>query len=177
MTGAAGVRPAQRAETDLLEVYDNESMKLVRLSRETKRCVDNGWQLEHVSLPDIRAHVQRGGNVGTQMGAVSDWRGAVDNDCPEAVALAPRFLPETLRLGKGNETPDVYLYRSVGLGFKTFKNLDGKTLIDLKASADGAGHQIAVPPSIHPDKGPYRWEGAITRRLLPRSLRRLYEQL
>ena len=93
-----------------------------------------------------------------QMGEVSDWRGAVDNDCPETVALAPIFLPETLRIGKGNGAPDVYLYRSVGLGFETFKDLDGETLIDLKASANGKGHQIAVPPSVHPTKGPYRWD-------------------
>lgn len=107
----------------------------------------------------MRAWVKRGGNVGMQMGEVSDWRGAVDNDCPETVALAPRFLPATLRIGKGNGTPDVYLYRSVGLGFEKFKDLDSETIIDLKASADGKGHQITVPPSVHPDKGPYRWEG------------------
>jgi putative DNA primase/helicase len=156
---ASSVRTEHQTGTDLLEVYDNESMKLVRLSRETKRCVDDEWQKKRISLPDIRAHAQRGGNVGMQLGAVSDWRCAIDNDCPEAVTLAPRFLPETLRIGKGNWAPDVYLYRSVGLGFEKFKDLDGKTLIDLKASANGRGHQIAVPPSVHPTKGPYRWEG------------------
>ncbi len=144
---------------DILESYENEGMKLVRLSRETKECADKEWQRKRVPLSAIRAHVKRGGNVGMQLGEVSDWRSAVDNDCPETVALAPRFLPDTLRIAKGNGTPDVYLYRSVGLGFEKFKDLDSETLIDLKASANGKGHQIAVPPSVHPDKGPYRWAG------------------
>ncbi len=148
-----------KTTADILEFYDNAGMKLVRLSRETKEGVDKEWQRKRVSLSAIRAHVKRGGNVGLQLGAVSDWRGAVDNDCPEAVALAPGFLPDTLRIAKGNGTPDVYLYRSVGLGFEKFKDLDSETLIDLKASANGKGHQIAVPPSVHPTKGPYRWEG------------------
>ncbi len=148
-----------KTTADIVEVYDNEGMKLVRLSRETKKCVDANWQINRVSLSDMQEWVKRGGNVGMQLGEVSDWRSAVDNDCPEAVTLAPKFLPETLRVAKGNRTPDVYLYRSVGLGFETFKDLDGETLIDLKASANGKGHQIAVPPSVHPDKGPYRWEG------------------
>ena len=149
----------EQTTTDILEHYDNDGCKLIRLSRKTKRCVDDEWQLTYVPLSDIRTHVKRGGNVGMQMGEVSDWRGAVDTDCPEAAGLAPRFLPETLRIGKGNGTPDVYLYRSVGLAFEKFKDLDGETLIDLKASANGKGHQITVPPSVHPTKGPYRWEG------------------
>ncbi len=150
---------AARANTDILEFYGNDGCKLVRLSRATKKCVDAEWQINHVSLSDLEAWVTSGGNVGMQLGEVSDWRGAVDTDCPESVALASKFLPETLRIAKGSGTPDVYLYRSVGLGFEKFKDLDGETLIDLKASANGKGHQIAVPPSVHPDKGPYRWEG------------------
>jgi len=156
---ASGLRSGQHTDTDILEYYVNDDCKLVRLSRATKKCVDEDWQINRVPLSDLRKWVKRSGNIGMQMGEVSDWRGAVDNDCPETVALAPRFLPETLRIGKGNEKPDVYLYRSVGLGFEKFKDLDSETLIDLKASADGKGHQITVPPSVHPTKGPYRWEG------------------
>ncbi|MDQ3302484.1 MAG: phage/plasmid primase, P4 family [Actinomycetota bacterium] len=148
----------EQVNTDILEFYGNDGCKLVRLSRATKKCVDADWQINHISLSDLEAWVTSGGNVGMQLGEVSDWRGAVDNDSLESVALASKFLPETLRIAKGSGTPDVYLYRSVGLGFEKFKDLDGETLIDLKASANGKGHQIAVPPSVHPNKGPYRWE-------------------
>ena len=159
MSGAAAGARADQHTADILEFYGNDGCKLVRLSRATKKCVDGDWQLNHVSRSDLEAWVTSGGNVGMQLGEVSNWRGAVDNDSPETVSLAPRFLPDTLRIAKGNGTPDIYLYRSVGLAFAKFKDLAGETLIDLKASADGKGHQIAVPPSVHPIKGPYQWEG------------------
>jgi putative DNA primase/helicase len=158
MSRADTAQQATNEAADLLGYYHNDGCKLVRLSRKTKKNVDQGWQHKNVPLSEILDWYERGGNIGKQMGEASDWRGAVDCDCPEAVKLAPRFLPDTLRLGKGSGVPDVYLYRSPGLGFKKFADLDGSTLIDLKASDNGAGHQIAVPPSIHPEKGPYRWE-------------------
>ena len=158
MSSADTARQTTNEAADLLGYYHNDGCKLVRLSRKTKKNVDQDWPHKNVPLSEIIAWYERGGNIGKQLGEVSDWRGAVDCDCPEAVRLAPRFLPDTLRLGKGSGVPDVYLYRSPGLGFKKFADLDGETLIDLKASDNGAGHQIAVPPSIHPEKGPYRWE-------------------
>jgi putative DNA primase/helicase len=157
-TEQAAQQPTNEAAA-LLSYYHNDGCKLVRLSRQTKQNVDKDWQNRDVSLSEIVAWYERGGNIGMQLGAVSDWRGAADCDCPEAVALAPRFLPPTLRLGKGSGVPDVYLYRSPELGFAKFTGLGGETLIDLKASNNGAGHQIAVPPSVHPDKGAYRWAG------------------
>ncbi len=157
MSSAGTAQQPTNEAAALLSYYHNDGCKLVRLSRKTKQNVDKDWQNRDVPPSEILAWYERGGNIGMQLGAVSDWRGAADCDCPEAVALAPRFLPETLRLGKGSGVPDVYLYRSPELGFAKFTGLDGETLIDLKASNNGAGHQIAVPPSIHPDKGAYRW--------------------
>lgn len=158
MIGATGQAQGTNEGTALLGYYHNDGCKLVRLSRKTKKNVDTDWPIKDVPLPEITDWCGKGGNVGMQMGEVSDWRGAVDNDCPEAVKLAPKFLRKTLRLGKGSGVPDVYLYRSPDLGFAKFKDLNGETLIDLKASDNGAGHQIVVPPSIHPEKGAYRWE-------------------
>src|ERR671916_724440 len=77
----------------------------------------------------------------------------------EAMQLAPRFLPDTLRGAKGREGASHYIYRSPGLGFHTFKGLDGSEIISLKASNNGRGHQIVVAPTIHPEKGPYHFVG------------------
>jgi putative DNA primase/helicase len=151
---ASGVGTEQQ-----LEWYANEGWKLVRLSRETKKPVDKDWQNRNIPHQNQVDWVARGGNVGIQVGAVSDWINAVDPDCPEAVTLAPVFLPDTLKSQKGEEPPSLYIYRSPGLGFVKFQDLDGETIMDLKASRDGAGHQVAVEPSIHPNKGPYRWIG------------------
>lgn len=149
---------AQQEAAELLTYYANEGIKLVRVSRETKKPVDPGWQRQTVPFDDVVTWVARGGNVGWQVGEISDWRCAVDPDCPEAEKLAPTFLPDTLKAGKGG-VPSLYFYRSPGLGFDTFKDLDGNTIMDLKASNNGAGHQVVVEPSVHPDKGPYKWVG------------------
>jgi putative DNA primase/helicase len=144
----------------LLRFYDNEGIKLVRLSHRTKKPVDNEWQQRSLELEDVEEWVRSGGDIGWQCGEVSGWMSAVDLDCEEARRLAPNFLPETLRGAKGKEAPSQYFYRSPGLGYKKFSEPDSPgELIALKASNNGRGHQVAVAPSIHREKGPYHFVG------------------
>ena len=151
---------ATERDTDLLRFYDNEGIKLVRLSHRTKKPVDAEWQRHPLAVEDAQEWVRGGGDVGWQCGEVSGWMSAVDLDCEEARRLAPRFLPGTLRGAKGKETPSQYFYRSTELGYKKFSELDGPgELIALKASNNGRGHQVAVAPSIHQEKGPYHFVG------------------
>jgi putative DNA primase/helicase len=151
---------ATERDTDLLRFYDNEGIKLVRLSHKTKKPVDTEWQHRPLAVEDAEEWVRGGGDVGWQCGEVSGWMSAIDLDCEEARRLAPRFLPETLRGAKGKETPSQYFYRSTELGYKKFSELDGPSeLIALKASNNGRGHQVAVAPSIHRGKGPYHFVG------------------
>jgi putative DNA primase/helicase len=151
---------ATERDTDLLRFYDNEGIKLVRLSHRTKKPVDSGWQQRPLALEDAQEWVRSGGDVGWQCGKVSGWMSAVDLDCEEAQRLAPRFLPETLRGAKGKETPSQYFYRSPDLGYKKFSEIGGAAeLIAIKASNNGRGHQVAVAPSVHREKGPYHFIG------------------
>jgi bifunctional DNA primase/polymerase-like protein len=153
------VTRATERDTDLLRYYDNEGIKLVRLSAKTKKCVDAEWQIRQIPLEDVAEWVRAGGDVGWQCGEVSGWIAAADLDCTEVRQLAPRFLPDTLRGAKGKEPPSQYFYRSVGLGFKKFTDLDGSEMASIKASDNGAGHQVAVAPSVHRAKGPYTFVG------------------
>jgi len=147
-------------DTDLLRFYANEGIKLVRLSPGTKKPVDTEWQQRPLAVEDAEEWVRGGGDVGWQCGEVSGWVSAIDLDCVEARRLAQRFLPETLRGAKGKETPSQYFYRSTELGYKKFSELGGPAeLISLKASNNGGGHQVAVAPSIHREKGPYHFVG------------------
>jgi putative DNA primase/helicase len=147
-------------DTDLLRFYDNEGIKLVRLSHRTKKPVDEEWQQRQVPVEDLQEWVRQGGDVGWQCGEVSGWMSVVDLDCTEARRLASRFLPETLRGAKGEESPSQYFYRSAELGYKKFSELGGPgELIALKASNNGRGHQVAVAPSVHREKGPYHFIG------------------
>jgi hypothetical protein len=61
------------------------------------------WQNDYVQEEDALAHCAKGGNIGLQMGAVSDWLCAVDLDTEEVRRLAPKFLRETLKAGKEKE--------------------------------------------------------------------------
>src|SRR5918994_644438 len=147
------------SDTRLLEYYANEGIKLVRLSRKTKKPVDEEWQRRTTAVEDLEEWVKNGGDVGWQCGEVSGWISAADLDWPEARNLAPHFLPETLRGAKGQEDPSQYFYRSPELGYKKFTGLDNSELIALKASDNGAGHQVVVAPSVHREKGPYLFVG------------------
>src|SRR5215204_1881928 len=157
---SAPMSSATERDTDLLRFYDNEGIKLVRLSHRTKKPVDEEWQQQQVPLEDLQEWVRQGGDVGWQCGEVSGWMSIVDLDCAEARRLAARFLPETLRGAKGKEAPSQYFYRSPDLGYKKFSELGGTAeLIALKASNNGRGHQVAVAPSAHREKGLYHFVG------------------
>ncbi len=153
-TGEAG---HSGRDVDLLTYYENEGIKLVRLSNRTKKPVDKEWHLRRVAIEDLQDWVRNGGDVGWQCGEESGDIAAGDMDWPEAKKLAPRFMPETLLGAKGQEIASQYFYRSPGLGYKKFTGLDGSEIIALKASNNGRGHQVVVAPSVHSEKGPYHF--------------------
>ncbi len=147
-------------DSPLPDHYANEGIKLVRLDGRTRKPIDKKWQLENgLPLEKVKEHVAHGGGIGWQCGEVSGWISAVDMDWPEAMRLAPRFIPETLQAAKGEEEPSHSFYHSPGLGFQRFGGLDGSEIISLKASNDGSGHQVVVAPTVHPNKGPYHFVG------------------
>jgi putative DNA primase/helicase len=150
---------ATEKDTRLLGYYVNEGIKLVRLDGRTRRPIDPEWQITNIPLEDIENHVRRGGGVGWQCGKASEWISVADADWAEARDLAPEFFPDTLRSAKGTEGPSHYIYHSKGLGYRTFKGLDGTEILALKASNNGRGHQVVVAPTIHPEKGPYHFVG------------------
>ncbi len=140
----------------LLAAYDEFGWKQVKVDRELKKPTYEKWQEKTIPREELRRHVEGGGNVGIQAGQVSDWICAADLDSEEAVRLAPKFLPETLKSGKQG-IPTHWIYRSPGAGYRQFRDVDRTMLLELKASENGAGHQFVVEPSTHPEKGPYRW--------------------
>src|SRR5215211_5893231 len=141
--------------TRILDHYHQCGFKMVRLSADAKRASDAEWQKRDFPLEEHKRHVARGGNIALQMGTISDLLGCVEVDCPEAVALAPKFLPETLTAGRNGE-PRHYFYRSPELGYKKFSE-GTEELMAVKASDNDKGHYVAVAPSRHPDKGNYLW--------------------
>lgn len=150
--------PGAAEKLKFLRHYDEAGIKLVKLRPETKRPFEEEWQRKHTPLQEVEDWVRRGGAVGMQMGEASGWLACVDLDWPEARALAPRFLPETLIGAKGEELPSQYFVYAPELAYKKFTEVGGPGEIgSIKASADGRGHQVAVAPSVHAEKGPYHF--------------------
>ncbi len=142
---------ATNSAEELLAAYDEFGWKQVKVNRRLKKPTYDEWQLITVPYEELREHVTAGGNVGIQAGEVSDWICATDHDCEEAVKLAPKFLPETLKSGKQGIATN-WIFRSPGAGYLQFRDVDREMLIELKASENGAGHQFVVEPSIHPER-------------------------
>jgi hypothetical protein len=153
--------PERAAQAELLRYYDEAGIKLVKLRPETKRPLEEGWPQKQAPVAEVEDWVRRGGAVGWQLGEVSGWLGCVDLDWREAIALAPQFLPDTLRGAKGKEAPSQYFYYAPELGYKKFSGLEQppSEVGAIKASADGRGHQVVVAPSVHPEKGRYHFVG------------------
>jgi putative DNA primase/helicase len=146
-------------DVSILRHYHNAGLKLVCLEANTKKAVKPKWQEHETPLEEVEEWVAGGGAVGWQMGEVSGWISGIDCDWEETRRMAPRFLPETLQGAKGQENASQYIYRSPGLGFQTFKGLDDSEILSVKASSNGRGHQMVVPPSTHAKKGPYHFNG------------------
>jgi hypothetical protein len=77
----------------------------------------------------------------------------VDCDCPEAVRLAPKFLEPTLKGGRDTVPGSHWWYTAPGCPSMTLKDVDGKTILELRSD----GKQTLVYPSVHPEGDTYRW--------------------
>lgn len=78
----------------------------------------------------------------------------VDHDCPEARSIAGRFLQPTRTSGRATSPHCHWWYLSEGTESQTYKDLEGKTVLELR----GDGRQTCLPPSVHPDdREAYVW--------------------
>lgn len=83
-------------------------------------------------------------NIGVLLGPsdLSD----VDVDCPQAVALAPCFLPPTgMIFGRASKPQSHWVYRCPSVKTERYKDVDGATLVEVR----GDGAQTIFPGSVH----------------------------
>ena len=113
----------------------------LRITRETAARYFNGAQL----------------NVGVLMGEASGGLADVDLDCPEALALAARFLPPTGSVfGRKGKPGSHRLFASAVPKTVQFQDPDGGgMLLELRSS----GGQTVFPPSIHESGERIDWTG------------------
>jgi len=115
------------------------------------------WQRLRIALEDVPRYFNKGQNVGIITGKASGWLVTADLDCPEAVALAGRFLEPTLTGGRESVPDGHWWYISPGLEHREFegipKSASEGTILELRST----DHQTVVEPSLHPSGERYRW--------------------
>lgn len=111
----------------------------------------DGWQRLRITR-ETAPHYFNGvpQNIGIILGEPSKGLVDVDIDCPEALALAPYFLPATSgRFGRASKRASHWLYYSDIPKHLKFEdpniNGPGKTIIELRAN----GVQTVFPGSVH----------------------------
>jgi putative DNA primase/helicase len=115
------------------------------------------WQSLRMKLEDVPRYFTNGQNVGIINGAASGGLVTADLDCPEAVALAGRFLEPTLTSGRDSVPDGHWWYVSPGLEHREFEGIPKTpsegTILELRST----DHQTVVEPSVHPSGERYRW--------------------
>ena len=132
--------------------YQSAGWIPVRIHGGTKRPIGTAWQL-HPPTPD---QFTESDGIGVLVGQSGNFRTDVDLDCPEAVTLAPAFLPETKCISGRNGNPRSHRWYvcEPAPSYSPFSDVNGEKLLELRS---GFGQQTVVPPSLHPDGERYIW--------------------
>ncbi len=125
----------------------------------TKGPTASGWNHRFLSEAAILTAFYPSDSIGLLLGEPSGWLVDVDLDCPEAVALAPDFLPKTaLESGRTGKPRSHYWYVCLGASTRKFQyrpenKSDPATILEIRST----GGQTVVPPSLYEYGGEYMW--------------------
>lgn len=109
-----------------------------------------GWPDFRLTKDDLPLHFNGlPQNIGVLLGEPSGGLIDVDLDCPEALTLAPRFLPPTeCRFGRAGTSESHWLYYVAPIPRTIrYQDLDGSVLLEVRST----GCQTLFPPSVHPE--------------------------
>lgn len=147
-------QPASSAIQDVVYEYMDRGIAPIPVSTRSKNPNRKNWESERWTKDDVTRLWSSDQNVGVLCGEPSGWLVDVDCDCPEAVRLAPKFLPRTLKGGRDTAPGSHWWYRAEGCETKPFFGTTRKRILELRSN----GCQTLVYPSVHPDDGDtYQW--------------------
>jgi len=129
-----------------------------------------GWDKHRIDMTNVNSFFPVGQqwNIGVQLGPTSGNLIDVDLDCPEALALADWFLPQTQAVFGRAATPTSHrLYISPELVATAAKaalqfedpdaGSDKGMLLELRCGGGGKAAQTVFPGSVHPSGQPVAW--------------------
>ncbi len=116
----------------------------------------DGWQNERWTAADVSEQFLPNLNIGVHLGKNGNNRLDVDCDCPEAIQLAPAFLPRTNFVhGRPSRPRSHFWYVGDPVPEHKKFEVNGESLLELRAVG-----QTVVPPSIHPSGEQLAWDEA-----------------
>ncbi len=156
--------PASTPVREAAEHYLSLGWRIVPVPHRQKAPAVKGWPDFQVDTDGLVTALPEPSNIGVILGAVSGGLVDIDLDCPEAVELAPEFLPDTWTFGRPSKPRSHWLFVVPG-GASTRKFLDvpdsknqRQTLLELRAGRLSERRvQTVFPPSTHPSGEPIRW--------------------
>jgi Bifunctional DNA primase/polymerase, N-terminal len=113
-----------------------------------------GWPKRRLTEPQIRQHfVDHPGNIGIVLGSLSGGLADIDNDCPEAVALAAHLLPPTgCIFGRASNPSSHFIYKVANPGPRRPFTGVGDQGMRVEYRAEGC--MTLFPGSVHPSGEP-----------------------
>jgi hypothetical protein len=129
--------------------YIARGWSVVPVPRGEKGCKLPDWQGLRIKAGEVGEFFTEGSNVGVLLGEPSGGLADADLDCSEAVKIGPRFLPSTLRSGRGSGDSHSW-YVSPDIASVKYKDVDGDVLAEIRSH----GHQTVIH-GTHPGGGRY----------------------
>jgi hypothetical protein len=144
--------------------YTEQGIAVTPVHFKSKAAVE-GWDVNDVSPEDLSRLFHGTWNIGAILGAKSGGLVDSDLDCPEAIALAPAFLPATgARFGRAGKRNSHWFFLSDlhksedRAAIQCRDPVTGQTLVELRIGGGTKAAQTVMPPSIHETGQPIEWE-------------------
>jgi putative DNA primase/helicase len=132
----------------------SKGYELVPVERGGKKPLAAWGKNKSIDEAVLMRAIEQGANIGVILGAASGGLVDIDLDCPEAVKLAPYFLPATgLIFGRETNPHSHWIYRVSGNPGTRKAFSQGGMIAEYRAD----GCYTVFPPSIHQTGESYRY--------------------
>ncbi len=141
--------------TDIARAYLARGWRPIPCPRGKKGLNRRGWTELRVTEANVERYFPPGKelNIGVLMGEPSGGLVDVDLDCPEALELAPHFLPATgATFGRKSKPRSHWLYYAASADSRKFE-FGSTTYVELRSTR----LQTIFPGSVHPEGETVAW--------------------
>jgi hypothetical protein len=130
-----------------LQRYFNAELYPIPVPYKTKEPVVKGWPDLRITVDTANQYFIEPYNIGVLLGVPPVYPVDIDLDCPEALIVAPYFLPGTRKFGRASKPESHWVYSgSEGIKTSQYRDpQDGAMLVELRAT----GGQTIFPGSVH----------------------------